>query len=203
VVGCAMVEVLLSACSSAHLDPTTRAVSFYAQSPSSVNSGGAASTATATPTAPMLAQAGAGGQALAPVAPIASGKHPCASLPDPAPTNTDRWVELGVHFDKGKLALAKSAAYVSRNPHLSKRVMGRFAAELWIGCELIERVRFDFPLLAVDAVNRAPNSANFESSGQFDAVVSVPDSDRATRLELVDRANTERRILDWPLRSEK
>ncbi len=36
------------------------------------------------------------------------------------------------------------------NPVVTARRMGRYAIELWIGQELIERVRFDFPLTAAD-----------------------------------------------------
>jgi hypothetical protein len=84
--------------------------------------------------------------------------------------------------------------------------MGRFEAELWIGCELIDRIRFDFPLLAGQAPSKdavAQHRPDFETHGRFVTTVMVPNSERATRLELRDRAEEAEAksvvALDWPL----
>lgn len=201
--------LILLGCSSARLDPNTRAITFYSPPTTSDGPSNIAGASGASPRAkpPTAAAAGYGGQPSVPVAgktavpdSVGSAVPRCSNLPDPSPLRTDHWVELALRFDRGKLELSKSTAYNTRKSETTKRVMGRFAAELWIGCELIDRVRFDFPLLGTTTDQKDTHAPNFEASGRYDAVVSIPDSDRATRLELVDRATSERRILDWPLR---
>ena len=81
------------------------------------------------------------------------------------------------------------------------RLMGRFAIELYVGKELVDRVRFDFPLLAADEASAgrpfdAPPS--FERGLSTNAAVMVPHSERATRAVLVDRAKAKAWPLPWP-----
>ena len=88
-------------------------------------------------------------------------------------------------------------------PIPTPRRMGRFALELWIGHELVERVRFDFPLLAAEerpGVTRRPlHDAPSLAPGAIARVrVSVPNSPRATRLLLLDRARQTSQELTWP-----
>jgi hypothetical protein len=73
--------------------------------------------------------------------------------------------------------------------------MGRFALELFEGPTLIERVRFDFPLLG------APEpDASLSFSGKLRTRIGVvfPATKRGTRLELWDRATGRRWSLPWP-----
>jgi hypothetical protein len=200
-----------SACSSARLDPNTRAITFAA--PDRGSSGGSA------PEVDRDAQnqkelaraanslAGAGGSAAAlthHLAGAATEPTPkamtCSELPDPTPIQTKRWTTLSVRFEKGALDLLSAKSHQSRSLGASKRKMGRFAAELWIGCELIDRVRFDFPLLDTQATGK-PESQGAALQGPFEATVIVPESERATRLELVDRSRDLRRRFDWPVRA--
>ena len=81
--------------------------------------------------------------------------------------------------------------------------MGRFALELWIGRELIDRVRFDFPLIAAEespGVTRRPlhDAPSLVPHAIARIRVSVPASPRATRLVLVDRATEKMQELPWP-----
>jgi hypothetical protein len=81
--------------------------------------------------------------------------------------------------------------------------MGRFAIELWIGRELIERVRFDFPLLAAEdkpkaGAKHAGEMPNFAAATRVSQSVLVPASRRATRALLIDRATGKTEALPWP-----
>ncbi len=204
-----MLLTTMLGCSSARLDPNTRAFTLYAPTVSSAAPQGIAGAPhTSTTPKKTAAKAGFAGKGTADSesasAPESAEPKPqkCSSLPDPAPTSTDRWLKLALRFDKGKLELAHATAQPLRKSETTKRVMGRFAAELWIGCELIDRVRFDFPLLAADPAKTSAHDPNFEAAGRFDTIIMIPDSDRATRLELIDRATDARKVLEWPLRQE-
>ena len=194
-------------CSSARLDPNTRAFTLYAPTASSsAPQGTAGSPLTSTTPKKTASKVGfaSAGAAEPSISPESAKPKPqkCSSLPDPVPTTTDRWLKIALRFNKGKLDLTKATPHPLRKSATTKRIMGRFAAELWIGCELIDRVRFDFPLLAAEPAKTKPHDPNFEAAGRFDTVIMIPDSDRATRLELIDRATDARKILDWPLRQE-
>src|SRR5262249_55159054 len=82
------------------------------------------------------------------------------------------------------------------------RMMGRFALELYVGAELLDRVRFDFPLLGADEMG--PGGRRFNSPPSFErhlatsAAVVVPHSDRTTRVVLVHRASGKKWPLPWP-----
>jgi hypothetical protein len=88
-------------------------------------------------------------------------------------------------------------------PIPAERKIGRFAVELWVGNELVERVRFDFPLLAADP---APDGRKhplrqtpaFGPGAETSREVLVPASDRATRAVLVDRQSGHTTALPWP-----
>lgn len=201
----------IGACSSAHLDPNTRAVTFYSPTREAMPAAGAGGAqglkkrgASRSP------QSGASVAGQPPIVENAAGtagsagegpwQPSCASLPDPTPSRTDQWVELSVRFDKGALEITSAKPQRSRRAETTPRRMGRFALELWIGCELIDRVRFDFPLLSADPARDRASDPLFEAAAHFDTKILVPDSGRATRLELIDRARQSRKIIDWPMR---
>ena len=77
--------------------------------------------------------------------------------------------------------------------------MGRFALELFEGPTLIERVRFDFPLLGAPRARRTP-SPSFAGKLRTRIGVVFPATKRGTRLELWDRATGRRWSLPWPPR---
>jgi hypothetical protein len=88
-------------------------------------------------------------------------------------------------------------------PRVTPRRMGRYAIELWIGRELIDRVRFDFPLLAAEPVPSGPRKPleqppSLAAGADVTSEVLVPDNPRATRAVLVDRATGETQVLPWP-----
>ncbi len=124
--------------------------------------------------------------------------HCAKSPPDPAPVESKQWVELQLAYQAGELHLLKAQSKEVRQARSTPRRMGRFAAELWIGCELIERLRFELPLLATSKTKETPkNSPNFEAGLRAAVTLSLPRSERATRLVLVDRVRGTQLELDW------
>jgi hypothetical protein len=79
--------------------------------------------------------------------------------------------------------------------------MGRFALELFEGPTLIERVRFDFPMLGVP---EAPDAGFLRTPPRLEPKlrtrigVLMPATKRGTKLELWDRARDVRVTLPWP-----
>jgi hypothetical protein len=81
--------------------------------------------------------------------------------------------------------------------------MGRFAVELWVGKELVDRVRFDFPLLGADGppgADRRPvqGAPRFSPGADTRSTVRVPASDRATSAGIVDRQSGATVSNPWP-----
>jgi hypothetical protein len=114
--------------------------------------------------------------------------------PDPTPLLSDAAFVLTVRFDKGTVSIEKTKRIVFPKKEALARHMGRFAAELYVGPTLIERLRFDFPLIADD-----DNAGESYAKGLNVAVeVKIPDSDRPTRLEIWDRATDKRWSFPYP-----
>jgi hypothetical protein len=91
------------------------------------------------------------------------------------------------------------------------RAMGRFSLELYEGTALLERARFDFPMLGDTAALAKAGSSGDASTAlpiegrpvQLAKITSrvgvmFPASVRGTRIEIVDRALDRRWPLPWP-----
>ncbi len=122
--------------------------------------------------------------------------------PDPPPMNERmQWV-FDLRWDRGEVYLLEVHKIDMGAPHATPRVMGRFALELFEGPTLLERVRFDFPMLGVpeepDAGYRA--APRFEPKLKTRIGVLFPATSRGTKLELWDRARDVRVVLPWPPR---
>ena len=120
--------------------------------------------------------------------------------PDPpALVERQQWV-FDLRWDKGEVYLVQVHKTDMGAPHSTPRVMGRFAIELFEGPTLIERVRFDFPMLGAaegpDAGWKTP--PRFEPKLRTRIGVFFPATKRGTRLELWDRARDVRWPLPWP-----
>jgi hypothetical protein len=87
-------------------------------------------------------------------------------------------------------------------PVVTARRMGRYALELWIGQELVERVRFDLPLLEAGGPDQGPKhhfpSPSLEKGAHVRTRILVPRAPRARRAVLVDRAEDRVLPLPWP-----
>jgi hypothetical protein len=141
--------------------------------------------------------AGEGGAARALVRP------PSGSQPDPDPLRLARQWQYTLLYDHGKVSVQSVKALRFPHPVVTARNMGRYAVELWIGHELVERVRFDFPLVAAEAPRRGRRQPLHEPPTLAAGAVAtrqllVPASARATRAVLVDRATGARQPLAWP-----
>ncbi len=128
---------------------------------------------------------------------------PAGSLPDPEPLRIEHQLEYEVAFSHGEASVASVRALRFPQPVVTAREMGRFAIELWIGRELVDRVRFDFPLLAAEPAPSGPRKPLHEppavsADARLTRRVLVPASPRATRAVLLDRATGKQLPLPWP-----
>lgn len=157
---------------------------------------------------PTLAVAQKDGGAPAPVpsdagaAPADAGAAPSRKIPPdpPALSEREQWV-FDLRWEKGDVYLVQVHKTDMGSPHPTPRVMGRFALELYEGPTLVERVRFDFPMLGgapepTDGGFRAP--PRFEPGMKTRIGVLFPATKRGTKLELWDRARDQRWSLPWP-----
>ncbi len=104
----------------------------------------------------------------------------------------------------GKVHVVSVKAVKLSAPVVTPRRIGRYAIEIGIGKELIERVRFDFPGTAADepiVSAKKPLYAPLTLGERAIARVTllVPHSPRVRRAVLVDRAQNTATELEWPL----
>jgi hypothetical protein len=125
------------------------------------------------------------------------------SAPDPEPLRMAEQWQFSMLYQGGSVSVEHFEKRTLAKPVSTARRMGRFALELWIGHELIDRVRFDFPLIAAEeapGVTRRPLHDPPSLGPHAIARINVllPQSPRATRLVLVDRATQKTEELPWP-----
>jgi hypothetical protein len=121
--------------------------------------------------------------------------------PDPPPlVERHRWV-FDLRWDRGDVWLLDIQPRDLGAPQATPRMMGRFALELFEGPgpALIERVRFDFPMLGPPEGDAGSDVPSFSRQLRTRIGVLFPAASRGTRLELVDRATGRRWSLPWPL----
>ncbi len=125
------------------------------------------------------------------------------TLPDPPPIVTATEWEYSVEYSKGAARVVSVRRLDLAHPTATPRHVGRFAFELWVGKELLDRVRFDFPLLALDTPPdgvRHPlqEQPRFAPGASTSTKILVPASDRATYGVLVDRLTGAKQKIPWP-----
>jgi len=124
--------------------------------------------------------------------------------PDPKPSHTREWVAYAFVYEEGAVRAQSQRRESTTKPRDSARVVGRYAVELWIGCELVDRVRFGFPLQGAERPktlgSRHPlnEQPSLTEKARLTTTVRVPLDPRATRAELVDRGTGKRSTLAWP-----
>jgi hypothetical protein len=120
--------------------------------------------------------------------------------PDPTPLVARKQWVFDLRWSKGEPYLLGVHELDLGTPQETPRAMGRFAIELFAGPTLIERVRFDFPMLGAveeqDAGYRTPPSLQKNLTTRIG--VMFPQSPEGTKLELWDRATDRRWPLPWP-----
>jgi hypothetical protein len=121
--------------------------------------------------------------------------------PDP-PGHPDhkQWVFDVAAFD-GKPSIEKVRPVTLEMPAETRRMMGRFAIELYVGPELLDRIRFNIPLMGDGPQERNPRHP-FPRPG-FEHVttrlrVQMADNPRAAYAVLVDRATGDSARFAWP-----
>ncbi len=130
------------------------------------------------------------------------------TAPDPQPIVTrSQWV-YDLKWDKGDVYLLGVHSLELPAPQATPRVMGRFALELFEGPTLVERVRFDFPMLQTGGIPKEDagtrrtfaerNHVDFDDKLVTRIGVIFPVTRKGNRLDLYDRATGARLKLPWP-----
>lgn len=139
--------------------------------------------------------------ALEPGAAPPSREH--GDQPDPEPlVQRGQWAYT-LMYDKGTIRVEQPQPVCLERARATARKIGRFAFELWLGRELVERVRFDFPLLATEEPPtglRRPTreTPRFAPGAVVSTTLRVPASDRATSARILDRATGQTVLVPWP-----
>ncbi|WP_394823762.1 hypothetical protein [Pendulispora albinea] len=124
--------------------------------------------------------------------------------PDPPALSERRQWIFDLRYDHGDVFLLGMHEVALPAPQATPRVMGRFAIELYEGPTVIERARFDFPLLVNAGIDGGTDAGRERNRVDFDAKlvsrigVMFPATARGTRLELWDRGTDQRWSLPWP-----
>ena len=147
--------------------------------------------------------AGAAHSARAKATPLPARPPLSGSAPDPEPLSLREQWQYALLYEGGNVSVEHVEKRTLPKPVTTVRHMGRFALELWIGHELIDRVRFDFPLIASEdtpGATRRPlhDAPSLGPHAIARSSVLVPASPRATRLVLLDRATGKAQEFPWP-----
>lgn len=140
---------------------------------------------------------------VAPPAGQARARSRHGDLPDPAPLSERAQWSYTVTYDRGRIIVGQPELVCLPRPEATPRRIGRFAFELWLGRELIDRLRFDFPLLAGEEPPAGPRRPfreppRFAPGARVSVVLRVPASERATTAHILDRATGDITAVTWP-----
>jgi len=122
------------------------------------------------------------------------------SPPDPpAQASRKQWM-FEVAAQGGNVTVGSAKATTLEKPAESPRVMGRFALELYVGPQILDRVRFNLPLMDAPRPEGDNKQLRRPSFDQVSTKVHVrmADNPRASYLLLVDRATGDAQRFDWP-----
>jgi hypothetical protein len=121
--------------------------------------------------------------------------------PDPPPRASRKQWTIQVAAKNGKIAAERATSATLKAPVETPRVFGRFAVELYVGKELLDRARFNIPLMGDEPPqgnrNRLPRP-RFDQNVSARVRVRIADHDRATYMLLVDRDSGAIQKLAWP-----
>jgi hypothetical protein len=135
------------------------------------------------------------------IAGVALGEPPAGRAPDPpAPSTAKQWL-FELSANRGAVRLDRASSVTAKAPIATARVIGRYAIELYVGRELLDRVRFDVPLTAEGPPEKDPKRPFARPT--FETVtaklrVQMADSPRAAWGVLIDRATGEIGRFWWP-----
>lgn len=142
------------------------------------------------------------GLALAGAGAVAIAEPPRGGYaPDPAGASARKQWVFDIRSAKGKTSIARVRPITLDRAEATARVTGRFAVELYIGKELLDRVRFNVPLTG-DAPEKDPHRPfrrpTFDGGVSTRLKVQMADSPRATWVKLVDRLTGAEERFWWP-----
>ncbi len=120
--------------------------------------------------------------------------------PDPQPVaSTKQWV-FEIRAKDSVPSIVKVSEITVDKPTATARVMGRFALELYVGTELLDRIRFDVPL-AGDVPrdeDQQPGKKRPQWKVNTKLFARMADHPRAAICRLVDRATGDVQVFLWP-----
>jgi hypothetical protein len=124
-------------------------------------------------------------------------------LPDPEPLMERAWWSLPVTYDRGVIRVGQAELICLPRPQPTPRRIGRFAFELWVGRELVDRLRFDFPLLAAEEPpdgGRKPvhETPRFAPGARVSVTLRLPATERPASARVFDRATGDVIAVTWP-----
>lgn len=125
--------------------------------------------------------------------------------PDP-PGHASRahWVfEISVR--QGRVSVDRVEPITFAKPAETPRAVGRFALELYIGRELLDRVRFNAPLMGGEVTEGNRNNLprpRFDQNVTAHLTARMADNPRAAYLLVVDRETGDTQKFAWPPESD-
>jgi hypothetical protein len=132
-------------------------------------------------------------------APVKTADFDPNAQPDPTPTDTLAYYQLQLRHCDGEVHVVGAKKVTLERPTTLPSKMGRFAVELRIGRELLERARFDFPLLGAETNDPSMSAqAQFAPKADVSWTVAVAERERTNQAWVVDRLTGKRWDLDWP-----
>lgn len=121
--------------------------------------------------------------------------------PDPPALASRKQWTLALAARGGKVSVERATSVTLDKPAETPRVIGRFALELYVGRELLDRVRFNVPLMGGEGSAGNKNRLHrprFEENVTARLTARLADNPRASYLLLVDRETGDTQKLDWP-----
>jgi hypothetical protein len=121
--------------------------------------------------------------------------------PDPPAIASRKQWSIRVSAKSGKVTVDRATARTLAQPAETPRIFGRFALELYIGRELLDRIRFDMPLMGDEGSSKGRSGLprpNFGEGVTVPQTVRIADNPRAAYLQLVDRKTGTTQRYAWP-----
>ena len=153
------------------------------------------------PSAPPWSPRCSGRRSAPAASPLWPTRRPGGYAPDPpVRASRDQWLfDLAARGGKVGIDRVKPLRY--EKPVETVRVVGRFALELYIGHELLDRVRFNAPLMGAEESSGNRNNLprpRFDQGVVAHIAARLADNPRAAYLLLVDRETGDTQKFAWP-----
>jgi hypothetical protein len=141
----------------------------------------------------------------APSAAASASPSASAAAPTPDPpklSSVNQW-RVGLQFQRGVIRVSSVEALHLEEPREGDRRAGRFALELWSNQTLLDRLRFDFPLLAAETTPPSQQrplrrEASFAPGAEVSTTLQVPTVPEINRAQIVDRTTGQITEIAWP-----